>query len=51
MNESTGRLAYGDGEGGTQLITMEHTRRGVVGRLREPEQRIRVRRGWERLTS
>ena len=43
-NETTGRLTYGDGAGGTQLITLEHTRRGVSGRFGEPERRIRVRR-------
>ena len=41
-NETTGGLTYGDGAGGTQLITLEHTRRGASGRLLEPERRIRV---------
>jgi len=41
-NETTGRVTYGDGGGGTQLITLEHTRRGVSGRFAEPERLIRV---------
>jgi hypothetical protein len=48
VNDTTGRLTYGNGEGGTQLLTMEHTRRGVAARLHEQEQRIRVRVGPER---
>ena len=43
-NETTGRVTYGDGAGGTQLITLEHTRRGVSGRFGEPERLIRVGR-------
>ena len=41
-NETSGRVTYGDGAGGTQLITLEHTRRGVSGRFGEPERLIRV---------
>ena len=36
-------MTYGNGAGGgTQLITLEHTRRGASGRFGEPERLIRV---------